>query len=41
MAIKDVTRVMGYPTSVGNNLAKMIPSEPKITIDKAFEKILS
>lgn len=38
MAIKDVTRVMGYPTSVGNNLAKMIPSEPKITIDKAFEK---
>lgn len=38
MAIRDVTRVMGYPTSVGNSLAKMIPSEPKITIDKAFEK---
>ena len=38
MAIKDVARVMGYPASVGNNLAKMIPSEPKITIQKAFEK---
>lgn len=38
MAIKDVARVMGYSTGVGNVLAKMIPAEPKMTIEKAFEK---
>lgn len=36
MAIKDVARVLGYPTGWANALAKMIPSDPKMTIDKAF-----
>lgn len=38
MAIKDVARVLGYPVSVGLELAKMIPEEPKMTIQLAFEK---
>ena len=37
MAVKDVSRVIGLPVSFGNNLAKMIPSDPKMTIDKAFD----
>ena len=38
MAIKDVCRVLGYPVSLGLELAKMIPEEPKMTIRLAFEK---
>ena len=37
MAIKDVARVMGFPPGWANNLAKLIPNEPKITLAKAFE----
>lgn len=35
-AIRDVARVMEYPYSVGNDLAKMIPQELGITIRKAL-----
>lgn len=38
MAIKDVSRVMGYSPAFANNLAKLIPKDPKITIQKAFDQ---
>lgn len=37
MAIKDVARVMGFPAGWANTLAKLIPEEPKMTLDKAFD----
>ena len=37
MVIKDVARVMGYPPAWANNLAKLVPNAPKITLSSAFE----
>lgn len=37
MVIKDVARVLGYPPAWANSLAKLIPEEPKMTIDKALD----
>lgn len=37
MVIKDVARVMGYPPAWANNLAKLVPNAPKITLASAFE----
>ncbi len=37
-AIRDVTRALDLPYSEGDRLAKMIPNELNITIDKALEK---
>lgn len=34
--VRDVTRVLAHPTSIGNKLAKLIPEEIGITIDKAL-----
>ena len=36
-AIRDVTRVLNIPYSVGSRLVDMIPNELKITLDKALE----
>ena len=36
-AIRDVGRVMDLPYAFCSNIAKMIPNEPGITIDKALE----
>ncbi len=36
--IRDVARVMDLPYSFGDNLAKMIPAELNITLDKAIEE---
>ena len=35
-SIRDVGRVMGMPYGQVDNIAKMIPNDPKITIDKAM-----
>ena len=37
MVIKDVARVLGYPPAWANSLAKLIPEEPKMTINKALD----
>lgn len=37
-AIRDVARAMGTPYQVADTVAKQIPQELKITIDKALEK---
>lgn len=37
MVIKDVARVLGYSPSWANSLAKLIPSEPHMTITKAMD----
>lgn len=37
MVIKDVARVLGYSPSWANSLAKLIPSEPHMTIAKAMD----
>ena len=36
--IRDVARVMDLPYSFGDNLAKMIPNELNITLDRALEE---
>ncbi len=36
-AIRDVGRVMGLPYGQVDNIAKMIPNEPKMTLDKAMQ----
>lgn len=36
-SIKDVTRVLGLPASLGNELSQMVPAVTKITLDKATE----
>ncbi len=38
MVIRDVARVLDYPYSEADNLAKMIPNEIHITISKALEQ---
>lgn len=35
--IRDVARVAGYPPSIGDRIAKLIPEDPKMTLDKAWE----
>ncbi len=36
--IKDVARVLDLPASVANEITKLIPSTPKITLDKALKQ---
>ena len=38
MALKDIARVLGYPTGWANALAKLVPEEPGMTLKKALEK---
>ncbi|MCQ2506262.1 MAG: DNA polymerase III subunit alpha [Lachnospiraceae bacterium] len=38
--IKDVARALDIPLDVSNRLAKMVPGDPKITLDKALEQSL-
>ena len=38
MVIKDVSRVLEYPNSWANALAKLVPSDPKMTLKKAMEQ---
>lgn len=35
--LKDVARVSGYPVSVGVELSSLVPDDPKITLDRAYE----
>ena len=37
LAIKDVARVMEIPLADANRIAKMIPNDPKMTLEKALE----
>lgn len=37
MVIRDVARALGHPYRVGNNISKLIPKVPDITIKDAFE----
>lgn len=37
-SIRDTGRVMGLPYDLCNNISKLIPNEPNITIEKAFER---
>ncbi len=39
MAIRDVARVRELPLFEANRLAKMIPTDPKITFEKAYKKV--
>ncbi len=39
LALRDVARVMGISVSETNRVAKMIPNDPKITLDGALEDI--
>ncbi len=36
--VKDVARVLGFDFEFGNKLSKMIPEDPKMTLDKAVEQ---
>ncbi|QIQ41274.1 MAG: DNA polymerase III subunit alpha [Buchnera aphidicola (Aphis urticata)] len=36
--IRDVGRVLGYPYGFVNNLSKLVPLDPGITLDEAFSK---
>ncbi len=38
-AIRDVARALDYPTSLVDRLAKMIPTAPGMTIDRALKEI--
>ena len=35
--VRDVARVMDFPYSVGDKIAKLIPAEPKMTLKKALD----
>lgn len=37
LALKDVARVMEIPVAESNRIAKMIPNDPKMTLEKALE----
>lgn len=37
-AIRDMARVLGYQPSFADMIAKLIPAEPKMTIQKAFKQ---
>lgn len=37
-AVRDVTRVLGFPYAAGDRLAKMIPGAPDITLHRALEQ---
>ncbi len=39
MAIRDVARIRNLPLHEADRLAKKIPSDPKITFDKAYNKV--
>ncbi len=39
LAVRDVARVMGISVSEANRVAKMIPNDPKITLDEALANI--
>ncbi len=34
--VKDIARVLGHPPSVGNEISKLIPEGPKVTLDSAI-----
>ncbi len=36
--VKDVARVLGFDFEFGNRLTKLIPEDPKMTLDKAVEQ---
>ena len=36
--VKDVARVLGHPPAVGNEISKMIPEGPKVTLQKAIDE---
>ena len=36
--VKDVARVLGYDFEFGNKLTKLIPEDPKMTLEKAVEQ---
>lgn len=38
MAVKDIGRVLGYPAGFCGSIAKLIPAEPKMTIQKALDE---
>lgn len=35
--VRDIARVAGYPVSVGDKIAGLIPKDPKMTLDKAWD----
>ena len=35
--VRDVARILGLPYVVGDNISKLIPNQPDITINRAFE----
>lgn len=37
-AVKDVSRVLGYPASFGDKISKTIPATPGMTFKKAFDE---
>lgn len=39
LAVRDVARVMGISVTETNRVAKMIPNDPKITLDKALADV--
>ena len=39
MAIRDIARIRNLPLHEADRLAKKIPSDPKITFDKAYKKV--
>lgn len=39
LAMKDVARAMGLPIADANRIAKMIPNDPKMTLEKAITEI--
>lgn len=39
-AVRDVTRVMEYPLAKGDEIAKLIPSDPHMTIPYALENVI-
>ena len=36
--VKDIARVLGHPPSVGNEISKLIPEGPKVTLDSSLEE---
>lgn len=35
--VRDIARVAGYPVAVGDRIAGLIPKDPKMTLDKAWD----
>ena len=38
MVLKDVARVLGYPTGWANSLAKLVPDDPKMTLVDVYKR---